>query len=388
MTASPRSTLASHVIWARAAGALFDELERPKRSSRSPRRTRTAFAAVEGMPGRASTVASRSRSTTTQRPINCCARRLWAEITARTVELFHRGKRVAAAPCRSSSNRKHTTVREHMPSSHRRYADWTPARLKRRGRRDRRNTSATRRAHPRARRPIPSRASAPASASCGWPRATGPSGSRPPAARALDIGARSYTSVSSILKTNRDRQRPGLATDGPAIVHSNITWPPLLPSEENINVRPHPTIAPASNPQARRHGGCLHRAASAGQGPRSAHAEWLALLLDREAASRSTRRFQTRLRAARLRHSQASIETSTTAWRRLIKPCSSRSPPAAASPPSTGPRPSPDRVELESHGYRARRRRGPAASQHTVHYARVPRLFADLDSSRRKEPRK
>ena len=39
-----------------------------------------------------------------------------------------------------------------------------------------------------------------------------------------------------------------------------------------------------------------------------AHAEWLALLLDREAASRNTRRFQTRLRAARLRHSQAAIE--------------------------------------------------------------------------------
>ena len=30
---------------------------------------------------------------------------------------------------RSSSNRKHTTVREHMPSSHRRYADWTPERI-------------------------------------------------------------------------------------------------------------------------------------------------------------------------------------------------------------------------------------------------------------------
>jgi DNA replication protein DnaC len=39
-----------------------------------------------------------------------------------------------------------------------------------------------------------------------------------------------------------------------------------------------------------------------------AHVEWLALLLDREAASRSTRRFQIRLRAARLRHSQAAIE--------------------------------------------------------------------------------
>jgi DNA replication protein DnaC len=54
-----------------------------------------------------------------------------------------------------------------------------------------------------------------------------------------------------------------------------------------------------------------------------AHAEWLALLLDREAADRGTRRFQTRLRAARLRHSQATVDT--------------------------------------------------------VHYARVPRLFADLD---------
>ena len=43
--------------------------------------------------------------------------------------------------------------------------------------------------------------------------------------RGLEIGARSYTSVSSILKTNRDRQRPAAATDGPAIVHSNIRGP-------------------------------------------------------------------------------------------------------------------------------------------------------------------
>jgi transposase len=56
--------------------------------------------------------------------------KVWARITARTVEVFHRGQRVAAH-VRSSANRKHTTVREHMPSSHRRYADWTPERLKR-----------------------------------------------------------------------------------------------------------------------------------------------------------------------------------------------------------------------------------------------------------------
>ena len=38
------------------------------------------------------------------------------------------------------------------------------------------------------------------------------------------------------------------------------------------------------------------------------HAEWLALLLDREIANRTTKRTQIRLRAARLRHSQASVE--------------------------------------------------------------------------------
>ncbi len=46
-----------------------------------------------------------------------------------------------------------------------------------------------------------------------------------PVGRALEIGARSYTSVTSILKTNLDRRRPASATDGPAIVHANIRGP-------------------------------------------------------------------------------------------------------------------------------------------------------------------
>lgn len=39
-----------------------------------------------------------------------------------------------------------------------------------------------------------------------------------------------------------------------------------------------------------------------------AHAEWLGLLLDREAANRTTKRYKARLRTARLRHVGASIE--------------------------------------------------------------------------------
>ena len=38
------------------------------------------------------------------------------------------------------------------------------------------------------------------------------------------------------------------------------------------------------------------------------HAEWLGLLVDREAAHRSTKRYQSRMRAAKLRHVGAAIE--------------------------------------------------------------------------------
>ncbi|HYO27971.1 MAG TPA: IS21 family transposase, partial [Azonexus sp.] len=53
-----------------------------------------------------------------------------ARTTETTVEVFHKGKRVAAH-VRSSLRNRHTTVPEHMPSAHRRYAEWTPARLTR-----------------------------------------------------------------------------------------------------------------------------------------------------------------------------------------------------------------------------------------------------------------
>ncbi len=40
---------------------------------------------------------------------------LWARLTAKTVEIFHEGQRVASH-VRSSTNRRHTTVPEHMPA--------------------------------------------------------------------------------------------------------------------------------------------------------------------------------------------------------------------------------------------------------------------------------
>ena len=146
--------------------------------------------------------------------------KVWARITARTVEVFHRGRRIAAH-VRSSSNRRHTTVREHMPSSHRRYADWTPERIRRQAGEIGRSASALvdiimrERSHPeqgfRACIGIVRLA-----------KAHGRDRLEAACRRALEIGARSYTSVNSILRNNLDRQRPDSATDGPAIAHDNI----------------------------------------------------------------------------------------------------------------------------------------------------------------------
>ena len=48
-----------------------------------------------------------------------------ARITSATVEVFHKGQRVASHAFSAVRNR-HTTITEHMPSAHRRYAEWTP----------------------------------------------------------------------------------------------------------------------------------------------------------------------------------------------------------------------------------------------------------------------
>jgi transposase len=51
-----------------------------------------------------------------------------ARIADKTVEIFHKGQRVASH-LRAPNRRGHTTIAEHMPSAHRRHAAWTPARI-------------------------------------------------------------------------------------------------------------------------------------------------------------------------------------------------------------------------------------------------------------------
>ena len=157
-------------------------------------------------------------------PHTLLRQKVWVRFTERTVEIFHQGQRVAAH-VRTSSNRQHTTVRDHMPSSHRRYADWTPERIKRQAAGIGPNTATLvevilrERTHPEQ-----------GFRSClGIIRLAKSHGhDRLEAAceRALEIGARSYTSVNSILKNHLDRKRPEPAPEhnfgGPVISHPNI----------------------------------------------------------------------------------------------------------------------------------------------------------------------
>jgi transposase len=156
-------------------------------------------------------------------PYTLVRQELWASYTASTVEVFHRGKRVAVHR-RGPPNRGHTTLPEHMPSSHRRYADWTPERIKREAGEIGPNTAALvevilrEKRHPeqgfRSCRGIVNLVGR-------FPR------ERVEAAceRALAIGTRSFSSVKSILDTKLDRKRPEKAAVGPAIVHDNIRGP-------------------------------------------------------------------------------------------------------------------------------------------------------------------
>ena len=158
--------------------------------------------------------------------------------TQRTVEVFHRGKRVAAH-ARRYGGQRHGTLPEHMPSAHRRYAEWTPERLQRDARGIGPATEALIIAV-MARRPHPEqgfrtclgilrlfRGLEAARAEAASNRATLP---KVPRARArgmaeegVEIGALSCASVASILKHRLDRTAsPSGATDDAPLLHDNI----------------------------------------------------------------------------------------------------------------------------------------------------------------------
>ena len=109
------------------------------------------------------------------------------------------------------------------------------------------------------------------------------------------------------------------------------------------------------------------------------HAEWLALLLDREAANRNSKRVQSRLRSAKLRHGQASVEDVDYRTPRKLDKTLFQSLAACRWIADhrnllvTGP------CGVGKSWLSCALAQKACRDGYTVHYARVPRLFADLE---------
>src|SRR5271167_3753329 len=147
-----------------------------------------------------------------------------ARLTACGVEIFHKGERIAVH-LRASGNRKHTTVPEHMPSSHRRYAGWTIERIREDARKIGPATAALCEQILEG-RPHPEQGYR---ACLGIVRLAGSFGAarvEAAAERAMEIGARTYGSVKSILDNKLDRRpAPKRPADTAPILHPNIRGP-------------------------------------------------------------------------------------------------------------------------------------------------------------------
>ena len=143
-----------------------------------------------------------------------------ARITANSIELFHRGSRVAVHARRYGGSR-HGTNPEHMPSTHRHYADWSEARFRRDALAIGPNAEAliiavmASRRHPeqgyRACLGI-------------LKQLRGVTHERAEAAcrRAVEIGALSSKSIASILANNLDRRSARPTNDDTPLLHANI----------------------------------------------------------------------------------------------------------------------------------------------------------------------
>jgi transposase len=144
-----------------------------------------------------------------------------ARITTKTVEIFHRGKLVATHP-RSQRPHRPTTTPEHMPSSHRRYRDWTHERILREAAAIGDDTAALVEIILRS-RPHPEQGFRSCIGILGLAKRHDAKRLDAACARALGLGTRSYSSVAAILKNGREK-KPA-EPEQPSLLHENIRGP-------------------------------------------------------------------------------------------------------------------------------------------------------------------
>jgi len=146
-----------------------------------------------------------------------------ARLTATTVELFHRGARVASH-ARSHARGYHTTIAEHMPERHRRHLEWTPGRIVQWAHTIGPETARLVKAILESRK-HPEQGYRSCLGILRLGRHYGEARLEAASARAIAVGARSYRHVDSILRSGLDRlpaaqNKPARSGEPP--LHENI----------------------------------------------------------------------------------------------------------------------------------------------------------------------
>jgi len=167
-------------------------------------------------------------------PYTLKGEQLEARITARLIELLHRGKRVASHP-RSDQAGRHTTDSAHMPKAHQEYLTWTPDRI----------TAWAGKIGPDcaqvvaailADRPHPEQGYRAALGLIRLAKAYGETRVNAACRRAVALNVCSRRSVESILKTGKDREEWGITPPGPLTVrHDNVRGAHYYGGDEEVS---------------------------------------------------------------------------------------------------------------------------------------------------------
>jgi transposase len=154
-------------------------------------------------------------------PYTLFKKRIDVRTSANTIECFYRNKPVASH-IRSYRKGRHTTVKEHMPPSQRKWAEWSPERFVRWAEKIGPHTQALIDKVLRS-RPHPQQGFRTALGILRLEKSYGEKRLESACQRAMLIGAASYRSVASILKHSLDQTPPLQRSEEPsAIVHANI----------------------------------------------------------------------------------------------------------------------------------------------------------------------
>jgi transposase len=166
-------------------------------------------------------------------PFTLVRERVEVRISAATIEIFHRGRRVTCH-ARSFARGRFTTIPEHMPKIHRDHAEWTPTRMIRWAETVGLRTAELVEAIIRE-KPHPEHGYRACLGILRLGKRYGETRLEAACARAVVVRARTVDSVGSILMKGLDRQplpTPPVEPARPAFTHENVRGPEYYDTEE------------------------------------------------------------------------------------------------------------------------------------------------------------